>query len=210
MKTQLTLLVILLVAGTIHADVVMDAAELDRFGAKLEHVSCRLIVDNSKGLTPMTDVRFKINYTGQMAGTQGYLWSDPANPWYGAKGAQDEWLVGGKKYSQGTVFYPPTKLWGPYFRVDPTPENPDDMENDYGIFDTVPAGICWDRPFKFFSWPGSEIKLFHSPAEGVLTADGSDTTLYDSDRTPQTVPEPATMLLLAAGGMILGICQRNK
>ena len=44
---------------------------------------------------------------------------------------------------------------------------------------------------------GPDVKLFHSPASGDLTIDGVTTTLYDWDPLPQTVPEPASLLLMS-------------
>lgn len=201
----------LLFVATAGADVLMDAAELDRNGAALEFASVRPVVDNAKGLTDMTGVRFRINYTGTLGGIGGYAWDDPANPWYGAPGGRGSQVVGGKRYTQGIVFYPQTDQWGAHFSVDPTPADPTDWENNYELSDVVPAGVRWDRPVKLMGWLGSEIKLFHSPAEGVLTADGSDTIFYDDNRLPQTaVPEPATLILLAIGAVLIRPSRRQK
>lgn len=188
--------------------VVMDAAELDRFGAPLETAAVRPIVDNSAGLTDMTDVRFRIDYTGVLGGIFHYGWSDPANPWLGAPGGADAILHDGKLYRQGNVFYPPTREWAPYFSVDPTPKDAEDWWNDYELFDTVPAGIRWDLCVKLLPFGDSEIHVFSSPARGVLAADGGQTIVYDDDPTPQTVPEPAALVVLLIGAV--GLLARKE
>ena len=50
---------------------------------------------------------------------------------------------------------------------------------------------------------GPDVKLFHSPASGDLTVDGVTTTLYDWDPLPQSIPEPATLLLLSIPAIAL-------
>lgn len=178
---------------------IMDAAELDRFGAPLETAAVRPIVDNSAGVADMTDVRFRIDYTGVLGGIFNYGWEDADNPWLGAPGGADAVLHDGKLYRQGNAFYPQTGEWGPYFSVDPTPKDAADWWNDYELFDTVPAGIRWDLCVKLLPFGDSEIHVFSSPARGVLAAGGGETIVYDDDPMPQTVPEPAAVILLVVG-----------
>lgn len=198
-----TILFVLLLSAPVLGEVVMDAAELDRFGEPLESAYVRLIVDNSVGTSAMTGVRFRINYAGEFIGISYCPWSDPANPWFGAPGGADTVLRDGTLYCQGRVFYPPTKEWGPCFSVDPTPDDPPDplYPDDYVLLDTVPAGLRWDVCVKLLGTDGSAISVFASPARGVLAADGGETVVYDDDPMPQTVPGPTGLILLALGGL---------
>lgn len=192
------------------ADVIMDAADYNKDGNRFNgFAAVRPIVDNSRGVTDMTGVRFKIEiHSGTLGGIGGWDYSSPDNPWYGAKDGKDVQIVDGKKYTQGIVYYPPTHDWAPYFDVDPTPDDPDDWElNNYELFDTVPAGVRWDRCVKIIGWAGGDIELF-SVAEGQLTADGANTTYFDTDSGPQTIPEPATLGLLVMGGLAV-FCRKR-
>lgn len=199
MRRIIVPILVALLAAPASGAVVMDAAELDRFGAPLETAAVRPIVDNSAGATDMTDVRFRIDYTGVLGGILHYSWGAVENPWYGAPGGADAILHDGKLYRQGSVFYPPTGEWAPHFSVDPTPKDPEDWWNDYELFDTVPAGIRWDLCVKLLGLDGSPIEVFASPARGVLAADGGEAIVYDDDPMPQTVPEPAALVVLIVG-----------
>lgn len=211
MKTIVTIAAVLMFAGiAAGAEVTMDAADYDKDGNRFSgFAAVRPIVDNAKGLTDMTGVRFKIQiHSGTLGGIGGWTYDNADNPWYGAKDGKDEQLVGGKRYTQGIVYYPPTQDWAPYFSVDPTPGNPGDPENDYELFDTIPVGVRWDHCVKIIGWLGGDIELF-SVAEGTLTADGSDATYYDTDSGPQTVPEPATIALIVVGGLVTAFRKRG-
>ena len=213
-------LLIALCAAPAAADAIMDAAELDRFGVELGDASVRPIVDNSLSATAMTDVRFRIEFTGLLAGIVPYSWADPANPWCGAPGGVTSFVLDKVQYTQGFIFFPPTLEWGPHFGCEylpghpnyvPPPHgtDPDDWTaNHFELSETVPAGARWDVCVKLIAEPGSEIRLFSSPAEGVLAADGGETTLYDEDRRPQTVPEPGAVVLLAPG--LAGLLLRGR
>ena len=185
-------------AKTAAVEVVMDAAEQDRWGVSFSSFAAvRPIVDNTAGETALTNVRFKIIIkSGTLGWTQGWSWDDPENPWYGARGP-DALGPDGASYSQGNVYYPATQDWAPHFSVDPTPLLPDSGD-EYELFDQVPAGMIWDRPMKLVGWLGGDIELF-STAEGCLTSAQVTGTYYDTDRGPQTVPEPASLLLLVLG-----------
>ena len=176
--------------------VVFDAAELDGQGQPLEWPALRMVVDNREGTEPLSNVRFHPEVMGDWTG--GFYWSadDPDNPFYGAPQSEAEFLVDGIKYSRGWVVYPPTREWAPGFTADPTPDDNTDPENDWDIFDEVPAGLWWTLEMAV---TGTDVHLFASPAEGDLTIDGATTTYYDTDRMPQSVPEPAALAVLLVG-----------
>jgi len=175
----------------------MDAAELDGEGNPLNgFVATRAFIDNRGGTADLASVRFDLNWTGEATAAGALLWANPENPWYGASNALMRQMLGTVQYTVGTVYYPPTDEWGPYWNADPTPENDEDPENDWEVFDSVPAGLAWDACM----WvEGEDVHLFMSPAAGETTFNGDTYTLYDSDPMPQTVPEPGVLALLAVG-----------
>lgn len=179
----------------------MDAAQEDRYGAAFSgFAAVRPTIDNRQGKADLTSVRFKLEiHSGTLGGIGGWTWDNSDNPWYGARSAAD-FTPGGAKYMQGIVYYPQSQEWAPYFFVDPTPGNPNDWENDYEIFDSVPIGIRWDHCVKIIGWLGDDIELF-SIAEGTLSSTQVTETLYDTDPGPQTVPEPAILSILLVAGV---------
>jgi len=197
MRTLVLVSILLFAAPALAVTQWMDAAELDIEGNPLDgFVATRAFIDNRDGLADIAGVRYAINFTGTPSAMGTLTWENPDNPWYGASNALIYQLVDGKRYTQGTVYYPPTMEWGPAFAVDPTPENDDDVENNYWINDTVPAGVAWDRCFDI---QGADVRLFASPASAETVLDGQAFTLFDYDRLPQTVPGPAPLVILAAG-----------
>jgi len=197
-----TTIVCLLASAASAATVEMDAANQDRNGISFDgYKAVRPIIDNSASATALTNVRFKIEiHSGTLGGIGGWAWTNTENPWYGA--AAEKRIRGdGAAYTQGIVFYPPTQQWAPYFDVDPTPGAPNSGD-EYELFDTVPAGMVWDVAVKLIGWLGGDIEIF-STAEGDLTSTELTTTLYDSDPTPQTIPEPATVVLTLLGAVCL-------
>lgn len=61
---------------------------------------------------------------------------------------------------------------------------------------------------KLLGIDGSPISVFASPARGVLAADGGQTIVYDDDPMPQTVPEPAALVVLLIGAV--GLLARKE
>ncbi len=228
MKTIATIATILLFAVAVTAaDVVMDAAIVDRDGAALNDPHVRLTADNSTGLQDLTNVRFKIEiHSGVLGNAYLVTWDDPANPWYGAR-AKQQWAVTQDyiEYRIGRVYYPDNVYnrdldragcWAPAFSCEYLPENPNyqtppdglsemDLEmwhwehNHFELFDTVPVGLNWDMVLRLEGWLGQDIEIF-SVAEGEMKTDQQNWTLTDPDTSPQTVPEPATVAMLIVGG----------
>ena len=207
MRISAFLIVTLLAAPAFAVTQWMDAAELDKYGDPLGFAASRIWIDNGDGVSDLTNVRFKLNWTGTATGLGGLTWDDPENPWYGSQNALPVQIVGGKKYMQGDVYYPPTQEWGPAFYVDPTPDNDMDPWNDYELFDAVPAGVAWDRCFDI---QGDDVHLFQSPASGETSFNGDTYSLYDSDPMPQTIPEPGVLALLLVGCLAWNLRRRRQ
>jgi len=209
-----TLIVCVALGGGAKAQPVirMDAAELDGLGAELTNEqgylapAFRLIVDNTLGTVALDSPKFTIDRS-TTGGWGGWLWDDPDNPWYGARGGADVFMHDGKKYTVATALtgYYPDDYWTFEFHVDPTPANPDDIWNDRWVSE-VPIGIRLDTVIRL-SNRGEDVRLFASPSQGEFTANDETTTLYDYDRGPQTIPEPATACILMMG---LGLMGRRR
>ena len=193
MKTLTFLVLALLAAPAVGALQWMDAAELDRHGQPLDFAGCRGYIDNRQGVADLTNVRYKLDWTGTATGIPSYTWEDPRNPWYGA--SNHTWLqpLNGLWYLAGDIYYPPSREWAPNFEVWSDPEG---LGPKWWIDDTVPAGLVWDRCFFV-----EGVTLFHSPASGQASYDGQTYTLYDDDPMPQTVPGPGALVILAIGAV---------
>lgn len=193
------------------ADITFDAAELDRHGEDIRSqwgylMPCfRVIADNTEGLTPLTMPEFELNYSGGALNTWGgFAFDDPDNPWYGAR--EDDpscFILGGMRYTLTMIHtgFSPDDYWTFSYYVDPTPENLEDWMNDYQVYE-IPVGVCLDAPM-FIANQSADMYLFLSPATGAFTASGETTDVIDYDRTPQTIPEPLTVALLASGALII-------
>ena len=197
MRTITFLTVALLAAPAFGVTQWMDAAELDRSGQPLGFAGVRAFIDNRAGHSDLTDVLFKFNWTGQSTMLGGITWIDPRNPWFGASNANYFQVLNGLYYITGTIYYPPTREWGPYFEIWSDPEG---MGPKWGIEETVPAGLVWDACMFV---QGPDVRLFHSPASGQTSFDGQTYVLYDDDPMPQTVPGPGVMILLVLGAAII-------
>lgn len=184
------------------ATIEMDAAEQDRYGIEFEgYAAVRMIVDNRKGAETLTNVKFKVEiHSGCLGATPAWAWDDAGNPWHGVRTQSDFKTPDGKTYTQGIIIYQ-DNWWAPAFYIDPTPQNPGSGD-EYEIFGSVPLGILWDRPTKLMGFMGGDIELF-STAEGTLDSDQITQTLYDIDEGPQTVPQPATCLMMGMGGFLI-------
>ena len=110
------------------ADLWMDAAEMDRYAVPFDgFAAVRAVVDNRLGATDLTNVRFKIEiHSGTFGSSQGWMWDDPSNPWFGVR-TQAAFLADGSSYTQGDVYYPPTQEWAPAFQID--------RRNSLGVID---------------------------------------------------------------------------
>ncbi len=215
---RLTLVLAVLVCGAAHAGITfMDAAVVDALGNPLDAPYVRLSVDNTGG-ERMHDVSFVVLPHGLTSWlTAGgkpveVAWTDAANPWYGAQipmivgdtfeytATFSTWLGGYIKPAFYIEYHEGHPLWNPppddwAHGVDLW----DDIANGHSDVDSVPAGLTWDFVFRC----PEGLELF-SVAEGVLEADGIQTSLYDADPTPQTAPEPASLLLLATASLVFG------
>ena len=195
--------VVLLASVASGATQMLDAAEFDIGANALTYegspmVAWRITIDNTKGLTDLTDVWFKMNYTGSPNAMPKMSFHIPASPWYGASNVRTEFLIDGVVWGAATVYSPQTQEWGPGF----IPEGALPDPSHWGI---VPAGCSWDAVMAI---SGPDVKLFHSPASGDVTIDGVVTTLYDDDPLPQTVPEPSVLFLMSASAY--GLLSRRR
>jgi len=75
--------------------------------------------------------------------------------------------------------------------------------------DTVPAGFAWDICIKIIGLDGGQIELF-STAEGQAASDQGAWSVYDDDPTPQTIPEPGAISLIALGGAAIVLRKNHK
>lgn len=210
----LMILAVLLICADVQAatSIVMDAAEVDKQSIPFDgFVAVRLILDNRAGAADLTDVRFKMDiHLGSLVGLGGWSWDTPDNPWYGAR-PEISALEPFAEYNQGIAFYPVTQDWAPYMMLFyrpghalyvPPPPWLEEWEipiwnadyNQVEIRDQVPVGFVWDHPVKLIG-----VTELFSTAEGHLTSGELNQTLYDDDRSPQTIPEPSVLILLAAG-----------
>jgi len=213
MRTMTLILSVCILAATAPAAIPsIDAAELDLAGNPLSPDSSfagvRLTLDNrtspagSPAAAPgadIEDVRFRMTWTGTLFGVGAWGLEDPENPWRGADMPGFYQTLDGVRYTIGIGMGPGGWI-SPFWVADPTPENDMDPENNWELKGVVPAGLTWDIAWKFF---GEDVHLFHSPAQGDLEMDGATLTLYDADRTPQTVPEPATLAMLVVGAVAI-------
>ncbi len=192
----------------------MDAAEKDRFGVDIVGAAgVRFSLDNTAGDADVTDVLFKAEiHGGTVNDYTWWAWSDATSPWFGARNYEPI-SFGSLEYSMGMCYYSDNPYnqalgrggyYASAFQVDPTPDAPEDPDDpatwdDYILIGTVPAGWLWDIALKFV---GDDVDLF-STAAGEVVIDGVSTQLYDSDPLPQTVPEPASVLLMLIGALTL-------
>ena len=202
MKIIMTLM---LLASTANAcAVTFDAAEVDLNGDPLPAAAIRIIVDNTQCETD-ADITWDDSSTDIASGRTIIAPDDPDNPWYIADLPPLTWYEDGEQWSQGLQYNAGEGWYKPVLVHNPTPEIDDEEHPE--LYDTIeykgviPAGRKWDVTW----WISDEAaRLFHSPASSNVTVNGESQTLLDFDRGPQTaVPEPATMALLAMGGLVV-------
>jgi len=189
-------------AGTIAAEpsAWMDAAEVFLDGTEMDgFAAVRLFA--TAGDADMTNVRFQIVvHSGILHNCGQWTFDDPTCPWRLAEPARIP-VGDGTFWTTGLVYYPHTREFAPIFQHG-------DADVTYEIRDTVPAGFTWDVAIKLEGLDGSDIELF-STAEGDLASDGWSAVLTDSDRSPQSAPEPTTVALLASGASLLSLRRRG-
>ena len=170
------------------AETFLDGTEMDGFAA------VRLFAQ--AGDADLTNVRFQIVvHAGTLHNSHAWLYGDPTCPWHLVK----PMLVprgDGTFWTTGLLYYPRLKQFAPIYLYDLGDGNTEEIR------DTVPAGFTWDVAIKLEGLNGEDIELF-TEASGDLTSDTWSTALFDSDRSPQSVPEPAAIALLAAGAALL-------
>ena len=175
----------------------MDAAETFLDGTEMDgYAAVRLFAQ--AGDADLTNVRFKIEIRSpESYNFDGWLFDDPACPWHIAEPARVP-HGDGTFWTTGLVYYPAAQEFAPWFYYDLGNGNTEEIR------DTVTAGFTWDVAIKITGTAGADVELF-SEASGNLTSDTWSATLVDSDRSPQSVPEPATLALLAAGVCLLSL-----
>ncbi len=195
-----TLAVLLSAACAVAADVVLDAAKMDRYAVEFTGFAAVRSVVTAEA-NDLTAVRFDVEiHGGTLGNVTPWGWADTNNPWYGARGVLAI-RADGASYDQGFVYYPPQRQWAPHFSVDPTPGSPGSGD-EYELFDVVPAGMTWDVCIKLEGWLGGDIDLF-STAAGEMSSDQLTVGVTDTDPMPQTIPEPASLILLLVGTAVL-------
>jgi len=227
------LLLVLVLSGLVAGEeIVMDAADMDKEGNVLEFPAVRLVVDNSGGATPLTEVRFTvtphstIGWSFNPIRTEDSLaWDSPENPWATMNEPPNEVIVGTSRYSLGILIYQDNEYnrnLGIANTIEPfiveyyLPGHPNynpewsPGDNSQLLGNIIPAKVTFDVAYQITSMYGRP-ELF-STAEGSLKVDGVTVSLSDGDPLPQLamVPEAMTMSHLLAGGMALVWAGRRK
>jgi len=183
-----------LAASAAEPEAFMDAAEVFSDGTEMDGFAA-VRLSATAGDTDLTNVRFKMDVRSPAFWQpQNWVYDDPTCPWHLAKPARVP-VGDGTFWSVGLVWYTHTAELAPIFLRW-------GEEVTYEIRDTVPAGYTWDIAVKITGSGGADVELF-STASGELLSDDWSATLLDPDRSPQSVPEPASLVLLACGGLPL-------
>ena len=182
----------------------------------------RLQYDNSGSSNDVEGVRLKLDvHNGYIMGLSGCIVDDVDNPWCGNITSQQVTYKDDKEYSFANVYYPGTQEASVGYKIKFLPSHPeytplpetwdpndidtwDELANTEQVLDIIPAGIICDTAYKFL---GTEDFEIFSVSQSTLTHDFQTTILTDSDPTPQTVPEPGTLLVTLAG---VGLLSRKK
>lgn len=227
-RTAIALAIISVLAITAQGQltVTMDAADRNLDGDVIEpHI--RLTADNSNGTENLTNVFFYPEIHGGIL-EQGRLvhWGDSNNPWDGARPAGWRSTHDNISYEAGMSFYGRDCWFSPFFLCEYLPEHPDyttppdGLEGDllqiwqwqnnfFELRGEVPVGINWDFAVRLTGSDGTVVDLF-SVAGGDLETDQGFFHVSDADRSPQSVPEPATMTMIGIGAIALSALRKKN